>query len=442
MKILLLLAVPPLLAQQALTLRDAVAQAMTRHPSVEAAAARLKAADLRIAAAKSGYLPRLAYQESFQAGNNPVFVFSSKLTQRQFAQADFAIDRLVHPDATTNFQSLVTADQMIWDAGRTKTAASQAGAARQMSAEEKRNTEQMVIAGVARAYHGVTVAEEALEVAGRAVQSAEADLKRVENVRAAGMTTDADVLAVKVHLAAAREMQIQRKYDVSVARAALNEAIGLPLDTQVTLTSKLEAAPRSNSTAKEFEDQASVARTEVRMTRIAQEMAGLQARQAKQQLFPQVGLRGSFEADRKEFYRKGGANWFVGATFRWDFFDGKRSFREMDVARANLEAAKADQRRAENSVRLQARKAWADSQAAAERLNVTSTAEAQAEETLRIIRNRYESGLTTVTELLRAETALTEARMRHLAAAYDQRVSRVQLEMAAGALNGDSNVLQ
>lgn len=442
MKTLLFLIVPPLLAQQSVTLKEVVAQALTKNPSLEAASARLKAADARIAASKSGYLPRLSYQESFQAGNNPVFVFSSKLTQRQFTQSDFAIDRLVHPDATTNFQSLITAEQTVWDAGRTKAAAQQAGTMRQMSAEEKRAAEQMVIAGVARAYHGVTIAGEALAVAEKAVVSAQADLKRVEAVRASGMTTDADVLAVKVHLAAAREMEIQRKYDVSVARAALNEAIGLPLDTELTLTSELEAAPAAAPEARGYEEQATQARSEVRIAKLAQELAGLQAKQAKQQLLPQVGLRGSFEADRKEFYRRGGANWFAGATLRWDFFDGKRSFREMDAARASLEAAKAEQRRAENGVRLQARKAWADSQAASERLNVTSSAAAQAEESLRIIRNRYESGLTTVTELLRAETALTEARMRHVAASYDQRLARVQLEMAAGALNGDSNVLQ
>ena len=53
-----------------------------------------------------------------------------------------------------------------------------------------------------------------------------------------------------------------------------------------------------------------------------------------------------------------------------------------------------------------------------------AAAVAQAEESLRITKNRYDSGLTTVTDLLRNETALLEARTRRLAAIHDQRARR------------------
>ena len=46
------------------------------------------------------------------------------------------------------------------------------------------------------------------------------------------MSTDADVLSIRVHLAAVREQEIRRGYDVQVAMAALNEALGLDLNTK------------------------------------------------------------------------------------------------------------------------------------------------------------------------------------------------------------------
>ena len=67
---------------------------------------------------------------------------------------------------------------------------------------------------------------------------------------------------------------------------------------------------------------------------------------------------------------------------------------------------------------------------------------AQAEESLRITKNRYEAGLATVTDLLRTETALLEATTRRIAATYDHRLAAILLELAAGTLSGDSNVLQ
>ena len=62
-----------------------------------------------------------------------------------------------------------------------------------------------------------------MNAASQAMRSAEADLKRARDVRSAGMSTDADVLSIRVHLAGVREQQIRRAADLDVARAALNE---------------------------------------------------------------------------------------------------------------------------------------------------------------------------------------------------------------------------
>ncbi len=66
---------------------------------------------------------------------------------------------------------------------------------------------------------------------------------------------------------------------------------------------------------------------------------------------------------------------------------------------------------------------------------------AEAEESLRITKNRYETGMSNVTDLLRTETALWEARTRELTAIHDQRIAAASLELAAGTLNADSEVL-
>jgi outer membrane protein TolC len=80
--------------------------------------------------------------------------------------------------------------------------------------------------------------------------------------------------------------------------------------------------------------------------------------------------------------------------------------------------------------------------AAQERIEVATAAVAQAEESLRITKNRYEAGLATVTDLLRNETALMQAKTRRLAAVYDQRVAAASLELATGILSENSDVLK
>ena len=79
--------------------------------------------------------------------------------------------------------------------------------------------------------------------------------------------------------------------------------------------------------------------------------------------------------------------------------------------------------------------------AAAQRIDVAKASVAEAEESLRITQNRYQAGMNNVTDLLRTETAVLDARTRYLAAVHDQRIAAVMLEMAAGRLSADSEVL-
>jgi outer membrane protein TolC len=91
---------------------------------------------------------------------------------------------------------------------------------------------------------------------------------------------------------------------------------------------------------------------------------------------------------------------------------------------------------------LQVRRAFAYLRAASQRIEVAQAAVAEAEESLRITQNRYEAGMSNVTDLLRNETAVLESRTRYFAAVHDQRVAAVMLELAAGRLSVDSEVLQ
>jgi len=100
--------------------------------------------------------------------------------------------------------------------------------------------------------------------------------------------------------------------------------------------------------------------------------------------------------------------------------------------------AEALRRRSDSTIHLEIRKAYLDLKAAAQRVEVASAAAAEAEEAHRIIQNRHQAGLITVTELLRSETALAAARTRRLAAVYDQRVAAAVLDHAAGTLAADS----
>ncbi len=439
---LLLVIALPGAAQAPLALKDAVALALNTNKSIAASEAATGAAGARIKEARAGFLPQVNYSESWTRSDNPVFVFSSLLTQHQFGEQNFQIGALNQPDFLNNFQSVVSADQVLYDAGKTRHAVRGATLNREMADQDGRRSRMQVIDSVVRAYYGALLSAEQLKAAGQAVSSAEADLQRAQSVRTAGLSTDSDVLSIRVHLASVREQQIRNAADLDVARAALNDALGLPLDTPHVLSTQLEALPISTAALAGYETSAVEERPEARLTKLATNLAENQSASARSNFLPQVTLHGAVEADRQRFYQQGGANWLVSVGLRWNLFNGGGDKARAEEAASELRRTTAQEQQADSAIRLQVRRAFADLDAAQQRIEVAKATVTQAEESLRIIQNRYAAGMSNVTDLLRTETALLEAQTRQLAAVHDQRIAAAALEMAAGTLTADSEVLK
>src|SRR6185295_15708273 len=260
-------------------------------------------------------------------------------------------------------------------------------------------------------------------------------------IRAAGMSTDVDALSIRVHLASVREQQIRREADVEVARAALNDAIGLPLETPHTLTTPFIPLEIPEGSLADQQKSAVGQRPEARQMKLATSLADAQAASARSSLLPQVTLHGAYEADRQRFVTRGGDNWLVSIGLRWNLFNGFGDKARIEESKFAQQRSAAEAARTDSAIRLQVHRAYADLHAATQRIEVAQASVAEAEESLRITQNRYEAGISNVTDLLRTETTVLEARTRHLAAVRDQRIAAAMLELAAGTLTPDSAVV-
>ncbi|MDZ4801544.1 MAG: TolC family protein [Bryobacteraceae bacterium] len=430
------------LTAEPLTLRQALRTALEKHPGLAAANADVDAAGSRVAQARSALLPRASYTESVQRSNNPVFAFSSLLSQRRFTAANFAIDRLNNPDFVNNFQSRVGVEQTVWDAGRTRNATELARLGVD-AAKHQRDGERLQIAGkAAQAWLGVQLATEAAAAADAAVASAEADLVLARNKRDAGLSTDVDVLAIEVHLAEARAAQVRWREQSKLAAFLLNEAIGVPLDTPVEVPfpgsspGSFAVSPLSSQVA-DF-----AARPEISQAKTSLLTAEARVRSRTFAFWPQLIALGSFEANRGRPFSQGAGMWFAGATLRWDFFNGFRDQHALAEEKLNRLASASRLEATTRAVALDATRSHIEYTSAAGRLQAVGGAVAMAEEVVRIARNRFSAGLATAADLLRHETALTNAKLAQHQAVHDVRLAAIAMELASGRLNPDSEVYQ
>src|ERR1035441_398165 len=108
------------MAQDPLTLRQAIDEALRQSPQAAIARADLSDAKTAAAMARTQLLPQLNFTEDISRGNDPVYAFGTRLRQRQFTQADFALNALNFPQPIGNFSSRFSGSWMGFDSFKTQ----------------------------------------------------------------------------------------------------------------------------------------------------------------------------------------------------------------------------------------------------------------------------------------------------------------------------------
>jgi len=424
-----------------LTLEQAVREALDQNPAFRESADEAQAARARLKEAQAGWLPRIDFHQGFTRGNNPVYVFGTKLTQRQFSNADFALNNLNTPLPLDNFQTRLDGQWRLFDSGQTlfqQRSAKKLVTAADFQTEQAR---QDLILDVMRSYYGVLVVRENLRAADESVKTAEASAQRMETMHKAGLIVDSDLLSAKVFLAQMKDRQIRAQNDLALANMQLAREMGLPVDAATDPSEKLKEPEASQKTIEEWIKTALDQRPALRVAQLQQDAMDLERKAAKAEFGPKIALFGSTERDAMTLGGPSGTNWTAGAQLEFNLFAGGAQKARLAEAAANASKAKHGVEWFRSGVLLEVRKAYLDTNAAAQRAAAARDASDQAKESLRIVQNRYETGLLTVTELFRAQTAQLEATTAYLAALQDWQVARAQLERAAGVLTPESQLV-
>ncbi len=421
---------PPASAQSPLSLSEAIARAKARNPDVGSAAAVEREAAERVKQVRGGYFPKVDVAESWQRGNHPVFVFSSLLAQRQFTAANFALDALNHPAATDNFRFALSVEQSLFD--RTTSASVRAASiARNMAATGKQLVDQDLTTTVTEAFGRVLIAAATTRSAASVVEAARADRELAGNRRDAGRVTDADVLQLDVYLARTLEQHVQATSDERIARARLNQLMGEPLSTTFSLDLAPSALAIDLTDEAGLEEEALKERPEVLLAMQQEQLAEATVDAAHAAFLPHVTAHGGWELNGGAWNSRS-SSWVAGAVARINLFHGLADKARLAEARAQARRRALEKGKAETMARLDVQIAIARLEAARASEAVGRAAADRARESRRIIRDRYESGLTDLAMLLRSAEAVQQADAQQITARVDVLTATANLQRAIG----------
>jgi outer membrane protein TolC len=226
-----------------------------------------------------------------------------------------------------------------------------------------------------------------------------------------------------------------------MAKTQLSITLGMSSDSNFELQEPDQVANQSNSPG-ELEKQALAQRPDLKRVRLEESAQGKSVAMARAAFGPRVNAFGSWQTDSQTLGWTGGNNWTAGVELQFDLFAGGSKLAQLNREQATQERAAALRQAFEDNIRLEVRRAYYDADAARQQVDVAQSAIKQAEESLRIQQNRYDSGLSTVTDLLRAEEAAHRARTDYWNAKYRTATSYAALDLATGTLTPSSPVVK
>jgi outer membrane protein TolC len=429
----LLLLLPAARAQDAepleLSLDQALEMAVERNFSVQQSGFEVDAARARARQANAVFLPQLSLEYNAVRTNDPLNVFGFRLKQQSVTQQDFAPDRLNNPDAFPNYSAAVQLQQPVLNPGRIKQRAAARDQLRSQR-EQLSGTREQIRFQVKQQYYTATMSVEKQEVISEALATAEAFEQQAENFAEEGMLSREDLLAARVHRLELENQLLEAENELENARQELAFMLGYGSDRRVIPTDALTAreagmaatdtgTPLDNAFLRAIDHQVAAA-------------ADMQ-RAAQFSFLPSLNLFGSYELNDDEAFGFESSSYMIGANLRWNLFSGFQQVGKMQEARAQKRQAETmlqEQQIAQQNQLEQARRTLRQAE---EQIQVSREAITQAEENARIRRNRHEEGLARTTDLLAAETRLSEVRLRELAAIFRYNMSVAAIEMLLGS---------
>jgi outer membrane protein len=426
-----------------ISLRKAVDIALEKNPLRKAALADTKVASAGVREARAGLLPTVTFSETATRGNDPVYVFGSRLRQQRFTSVDFALNQLNTPLPLGNFSTRLGGSWNLFDSMASWRRVEQAKSAQEAAAHQLDRADQETVFRVVGAYYNVLLASKRLEVAEQAVKTAQSILDRSKARFEAGLSVEADLLNTQVRMSTRQQELVRAQNDFAFSQAELDVAMGLPPGISYEPAETLAERDWPLASVVELEKTAIDHRPDLKRIQSEESVQKLSVAIAKSSFGPRVNAFASWQTDNPTFLAGGGGNnWVGGIELQFDLFTGGSKQAELARQRALQEKVAALKQAATDGVRLEVRRAYYDADAARQQVGIARAAVAQAQESLRISRNRYDAGLLTITDLLSTEEATLRTQLDYWQAVSRFHTSYASLELASGTLSPTSPVVQ
>ncbi|HWR44991.1 MAG TPA: TolC family protein [Sporomusa sp.] len=280
-------------------------------------------------------------------------------------------------------------------------------------------------------YFNVLQYQKELRVSQETVDNYTAHLNNVRSQYEIGTVAKSDVLASQVELANAQDTLIQAQNNVQLSVAKLNNAVGLPLDSELKLKEDLQYEKYSLN-LDDCVQYALVNRPEIAEYQAKIASAEADVKIANSAKLPTVDLTLGQDWYDRDFPGLNNSNWQVGLTASMNIFDSGVNKAKVKQSQYSVATVREEARQQRETILLEVRETYLSMREAEKRIDTKKVAVEQAEESLKIAEARYRAGVGTNLAVFDAVVAINQAKINSIKALYDYNTSKAQLNKAMG----------
>jgi len=423
-------------ASDVLTLEESIKIALERSLSVLSADEEIRAKEFEERAAKAGFYPTLSTSYSYTRIDNSTVNDAKATTYPYNPLTGTHVPWEISPLTRDNYEWDLTATQPLFTGWRLTLSKDLASLGIDIAKIQKETAVQDLVLDVKAAYFGILKAEKLETVAKQAVDLLEAQLGVSQAFYEEGIIAKNDLLQTQVQMAQARQDLIRATNGVALAKSRFNTLLRRGIDEETRIKDILDYEPVTLELSSALE-RAEVNRPEIKEVSLSVLSAEKRVQLSKSGYYPSVTLIGNYKRETDDWVLEAVSGedpdiWTITVQGEWTFWEWGKTKHEVAAARARLAKARHLLNEVKDNIQLDVKNAYLSLREAEKNIQVAKTAVVQAEENFRMNEERYKQQVATATDVLNAQTLLTQARTNYFNALSDHNIAWARLERAMG----------
>jgi outer membrane protein len=411
-----------------LTLKQTIEAAIKANLRLQQSQDEVEAAQANKKARTTEFFPTLNARYSYLKRDNPTTtVFGTPQTG--------LVDVLVNPEEEYNF--VTSFNQPIFTGFALFNQYKIASLGLDVAEFLEKITRQNVILDAKNAYYSVLKTQKLVDVARDTVKQIAAQKNVAENMYQVGMSPLNDLLQSQVQLANAKQRLITAQNTMEIAKSQFNTLLRKPVNAPVVIADILDY------TSFEYDidyclTRAEANRLEIQVADLEVQIAGKNYKLSQRDYYPAVNLTGTWTHRGTDWDVNGGRGigdkefWDIRATATWNFWEWGRTRYGVKEKLSRLSQAKSRKKEIHDNIDLEVKEAYLRTIESEKNITTIEKAIEQAKENLRITEERYKEQVSTTTDVLVAQTLLTDTMTNYYNALYDFKIAKAVLYRAIG----------